>query len=203
MAASYPQIFRVRQKFERPLLRTVEPTPPEDRGPALAEATSEPRAAVRRPAPVALDEQSGPPRLRIHMEETTDEEADRRRLKKIVDLLVAAPGEIPAELAITSRGGVTQLLRLPGGVRLSIWSKHQREAIKSGTAYLYFFPQGFTERSQVVVRQGNNAWTLVMGGQFHDIAAGRNLYYPATPGWDYATGLGTPDVYNLARDLAG
>lgn len=51
---------------------------------------------------------------------------------------------------------------LPGGVRVSIWTKHQREPVKSGTAYLYFFPQGFTERSQVVVRQGNNAWTLVV-----------------------------------------
>jgi general secretion pathway protein H len=49
---------------------------------------------------------------------------------------------------------------LPAAVRLSIWTKHQREAVKSGTAYMYFFPQGFTERSQVVVRQGSNAWTL-------------------------------------------
>ena len=38
---------------------------------------------------------------------------------------------------------------------------------------------------------------------FHDITAGDNLFYPATPGWDFATGLGSPDVYNLARDLAG
>jgi hypothetical protein len=48
------------------------------------------------------------------MEETTDEAADRRRLKKIIDLLASTPGDLPAELAITSRGGATQLLRLPG-----------------------------------------------------------------------------------------
>jgi subtilase family serine protease len=35
---------------------------------------------------------------------------------------------------------------------------------------------------------------------FHDVTAGTNLYYPATPGWDYATGLGTPDVGALAVD---
>jgi len=35
---------------------------------------------------------------------------------------------------------------------------------------------------------------------FHDVLAGGNRYYQATPGWDYATGLGSPDVYNLARD---
>ncbi|MBV9278551.1 MAG: S53 family peptidase [Chloroflexi bacterium] len=37
---------------------------------------------------------------------------------------------------------------------------------------------------------------------FHDIAVGDNLVYPATRGYDLATGLGTPDAWNLARDLA-
>lgn len=36
---------------------------------------------------------------------------------------------------------------------------------------------------------------------FHDITIGGNRYYPATRGWDFATGLGSPDVYNLAQDV--
>jgi kumamolisin len=32
---------------------------------------------------------------------------------------------------------------------------------------------------------------------FHDVTTGNNLYYPATTGWDYATGWGTPMVSNL------
>ena len=36
---------------------------------------------------------------------------------------------------------------------------------------------------------------------FHDVTEGTNLYYPATRGYDLATGLGTPDAWNLARDL--
>jgi kumamolisin len=36
---------------------------------------------------------------------------------------------------------------------------------------------------------------------FHDVTVGDNLYYPATAGYDLATGLGTPDGWNLARDL--
>jgi kumamolisin len=36
---------------------------------------------------------------------------------------------------------------------------------------------------------------------FHDVKVGSNLVYPATPGYDMATGLGTPDAWNLARDL--
>ena len=35
---------------------------------------------------------------------------------------------------------------------------------------------------------------------FHDITTGTNLFYAATPGWDYASGLGSPDVGALAQD---
>jgi subtilase family serine protease len=38
---------------------------------------------------------------------------------------------------------------------------------------------------------------------FHDVTVGGNRYYQAAPGWDPATGLGSPDVYNLARDIVG
>jgi subtilase family serine protease len=36
---------------------------------------------------------------------------------------------------------------------------------------------------------------------FHDITIGTNRYYPATRGWDFATGLGSPDVAKLADDV--
>lgn len=36
---------------------------------------------------------------------------------------------------------------------------------------------------------------------FHDITQGNNLYYHAGPGWDYATGLGTPNFFDIARVL--
>jgi kumamolisin len=36
---------------------------------------------------------------------------------------------------------------------------------------------------------------------FHDVTVGANRYFAAAPGWDPATGLGSPDVYNLARDM--
>jgi subtilase family serine protease len=37
---------------------------------------------------------------------------------------------------------------------------------------------------------------------FHDITTGTNLYYPATTGYDEASGWGSPDIYNIARDVA-
>jgi kumamolisin len=36
---------------------------------------------------------------------------------------------------------------------------------------------------------------------FHEITAGTNLYYAAVPGWNAATGLGSPDVAHLADDF--
>ncbi len=38
---------------------------------------------------------------------------------------------------------------------------------------------------------------------FHNVTIGNNLYYPATSGYNMASGIGSPDVYNIARDLAG
>ena len=52
--------------------------------------------------------------------------------------------------------------RKMSGVRVSVWTSHQRAKIDSGLAYLYFFPQGYTERAQVTVRQGRNVWTLLV-----------------------------------------
>jgi subtilase family serine protease len=37
---------------------------------------------------------------------------------------------------------------------------------------------------------------------FHDVTSGNNLKYSATPGYDLASGMGSPDVNNIARDLA-
>lgn len=37
---------------------------------------------------------------------------------------------------------------------------------------------------------------------YHDVTTGNNLFYNAAAGYDLATGIGTPDVWNIARDLA-
>ncbi|MGZ4123537.1 MAG: S53 family peptidase, partial [Tumebacillaceae bacterium] len=38
---------------------------------------------------------------------------------------------------------------------------------------------------------------------YHDITSGSNLYYPATTGYDQASGIGSPNAYNLIRDING
>lgn len=36
---------------------------------------------------------------------------------------------------------------------------------------------------------------------FHDVTSGNNRYYPATPGWDFATGWGSMDGAALVQDI--
>ncbi|RLT28538.1 MAG: DNA polymerase III subunit alpha [Chloroflexi bacterium] len=87
--------------------------------------TPAPRPALRAieretsvPAPASAannsSAQAGPPRLRITMEETTDQGADRRRLQKIMALVGRTPGDHPVELALRLTDGHTELLRLGG-----------------------------------------------------------------------------------------
>lgn len=49
---------------------------------------------------------------------------------------------------------------LPKGVDLQVWVDHQREKYSKGQAYLYFFPQGYTERAQIYVSSGDTIYTL-------------------------------------------
>src|SRR5438874_12841542 len=37
---------------------------------------------------------------------------------------------------------------------------------------------------------------------FHDVTSGNNLHYTSTSGYDMASGMGSPDVNNIAHDLA-
>lgn len=52
--------------------------------------------------------------------------------------------------------------RRVSGVKLSVWTPHQKQPAKSGVAYVYFFPQGAVERAQLTARQGNSVWTLTV-----------------------------------------
>jgi subtilase family serine protease len=38
---------------------------------------------------------------------------------------------------------------------------------------------------------------------YHDVTSGNNLYYSAGTGYDMASGIGTPNVWKFARDVAG
>jgi general secretion pathway protein H len=52
--------------------------------------------------------------------------------------------------------------QLPPSVTISVWTKSQRDPVSNGIAYVYFFPQGFTEKAMVFVGQGNNVWTILL-----------------------------------------
>jgi hypothetical protein len=37
---------------------------------------------------------------------------------------------------------------------------------------------------------------------YFDVTSGNNLYYHATPGWDYTTGLGTPNLASFDQAVS-
>ncbi len=60
------------------------------------------------------DGDGGPRRLVISIEETTDEGADRRRMRRLVAMLTESAGDLPVQLSVRTRGGRVERLALPG-----------------------------------------------------------------------------------------
>jgi pseudomonalisin len=73
---------------------------------------------------------------------------------------------------------------------LGMWTRVQAAAAKKGL--------GFANYSIYKAAQGPN-----YANDFFDVTVGDNQPYPATPGYDNATGWGAPDVANLMKDLTG
>ncbi len=53
--------------------------------------------------------------------------------------------------------------KMPEGADLAVWAAHQRDKYVKGKAFLYFFPQGHTERAQIYVSSGHgDVYTLAV-----------------------------------------
>lgn len=57
-------------------------------------------------------------------------------------------------------------------------------------------PMGFINNALYAMGRGELGQS-----PFHDVTTGGNLYYPATTGWDFSTGWGSPDAAALVKDL--
>ena len=80
----------------------------------------------------------------------TDADAERRRVEER-----GAFAEFSSSLAPRHA--------LPEGVVLqSVWTQHQEEPYVSGKAYLYFFPQGQTEKAYLYLTDGDDIYTVIV-----------------------------------------
>ncbi len=73
-------------------------------------------------------------------------------------------------------------------------------------ASLLLINQYASQHNKGMIGQANPALYRLLNTQqpyppFHDITSGNNLFYAATVGYDLASGIGSPNVYNIARDL--
>lgn len=59
--------------------------------------------------------------------------------------------------------GLAPKHKLPEGITLqSVWTQHQEEPYVSGQAYLYFFPQGQTEKAYLYLTDGDDTYTVIV-----------------------------------------
>ena len=75
------------------------------------------------PAARALAD-TGPHRLVVTMEETTDDAADRRRIGRVCSVLDEFPGDLPVELCFRIRGAESRFAR--GSVNAGALDQHRR-----------------------------------------------------------------------------
>jgi kumamolisin len=65
--------------------------------------------------------------------------------------------------------------------------------------------QGLVKQTGYYVSGNSLLYTLATryskDNPYYDVQDGNNLYYSATPGWDYATGLGTPNLAGIYNGL--
>ena len=87
----------------------------------------------------------------------------------------------------SSGGGTSQAAPIWAGMTAVINQYLKRQGVK---------PVGFMNPALYALANSPQPFP-----PFHDILVGSNLVYRATPGYDLASGLGSPDAWNLARDL--
>lgn len=121
----------------------------------------------------------------------TDSQYNPQRRRSIPD--VAADADPASGVAILvgggwgQGGGTSQSAPIWAGLTVLVNQYLKRQQQK---------PVGFLNPALYALAAGRPPFP-----PFHDVTIGGNLGFPATPGYDIASGLGTPDTWNLARDL--
>ncbi|WP_338252558.1 S53 family peptidase [Dictyobacter halimunensis] len=94
---------------------------------------------------------------------------------------------------------------------LAVYYKGQWGSVGGTSAAAPIWAAGMALVHQGLIKQGKsfNASPQVFydtakqnGRAYYDITQGNNLYYKAAQGWDYTTGLGTPNLADLYRTLS-
>jgi kumamolisin len=126
-----------------------------------------------------------------------DSQRNPNNMRSVPDVAADADPSSGATICITSPDGTQEDWSTGGGTS-------QAAPIWAGIAALldqYLQQQGLPKAGFLNPALYHIAVDQSPYNAFHDITVGSNLYYPALPGYDMATGWGTPDAWNLARDL--
>ena len=97
------------------------------------------------------------------------------------------------------------------GSGYSIYSQGQHDQVGGTSASAPFWTGSFALINELAQRQLGHPLGFIAPllyraaardpSAFYDVTLGGNRFYRAGPGWDYATGLGTPNMARLAADV--
>lgn len=93
-----------------------------------------------------------------------DDQAEQRAKDRLVNLQRDNPvqAELEAKTAFSRFENLDlKKSKLPEGVTFDwVWTEHQTQKYVGGSAYLYFFPSGFTERAIVALRHRDDVMSV-------------------------------------------
>lgn len=109
----------------------------------------------------------GQGRVRVSRKEESRRGArveEKARDLAVTDEEKAAREQVESKKAFSSReAALVPVRRLPEGTTFDgVWTQHQTETYTKGTAYLYFFPHGQSERAYIWVAHGDDVYTVVV-----------------------------------------
>jgi kumamolisin len=120
-----------------------------------------------------------------------DNQFNPNRMRSVPDVSADADAASGAAVFLngqwTQGGGTSQSAPIWAGVTVLVDDYLKSKGLK---------PVGFFNPLLYAIFDGKPPYPA-----FHDVVQGGNLVYPATPGYDLATGIGTPIAWNLARDI--
>jgi hypothetical protein len=74
--------------------------------------------------------------------------------------------------------------------------------LKSRKGFFTLLPTHFFTSAQYSQNAPVEAIKSAGGNAYFDVTSGNNWYYPATPDWDFTTGLGTPNLGSFDRAVS-
>ena len=123
---------------------------------------------------------------------------DASLARAVPDVAGPASDVLNLEIGVWAKGAVVATIAGGTSAATPFWAGATALAKQYLRAHLGRFPDGNLKTLLYVIASRPAAYAAA----FHDIRTGSNQLYAAGPGWDFLTGLGSPNISGLASQLS-